>query len=104
MKTFSERAYELLRKVPKGRVTTYKDIAHMMNSEAYQAVGQVMRNNPYAPEVPCHRVIASDGSIGGFSGKSEGEAIERKIMLLKKEGVQVKKNKIKNFENVIFKF
>jgi len=52
MKTFAERAYELLRKVPKGRVTTYKEIAHALESRSYRGVGQAMRRNPYAPEVP----------------------------------------------------
>ena len=52
MKTFAEKAYDLLREVPKGRVTTYKEIAHALDTRAYQGVGQVMRNNPYAPEVP----------------------------------------------------
>jgi methylated-DNA-[protein]-cysteine S-methyltransferase len=52
MKTFAEKAYALLRKVPKGRVTTYKEIAHALNTRAYRGVGQAMRNNPYAPDVP----------------------------------------------------
>ena len=52
MDSFAEQAYALLRKVPKGRVTTYKEIAHAMGTKAYQGVGQAMRNNPYAPEVP----------------------------------------------------
>jgi methylated-DNA-[protein]-cysteine S-methyltransferase len=52
MKTFADKAYDLLKKVPKGRVTTYKEIAHAMDSKAYRGVGQVMRTNPYAPEVP----------------------------------------------------
>jgi methylated-DNA-[protein]-cysteine S-methyltransferase len=52
MKTFAEKAYDLLRKVPRGRVTTYKEIALALDTRAYQGVGQVMRNNPYAPEVP----------------------------------------------------
>ena len=52
MKTFAEKAYDLLRKVPRGRVTTYKEIALALGTRAYQGVGQVMRNNPYAPEVP----------------------------------------------------
>jgi methylated-DNA-[protein]-cysteine S-methyltransferase len=52
MKTFAEKAYDLLRKVPKGRVTTYREIAHALNSKAYRGVGQAMKNNPYAPEVP----------------------------------------------------
>ena len=52
MKSFSEKAYDLLRKVPKGRVTTYKELAHALGTEAYRGVGQAMRTNPYAPEVP----------------------------------------------------
>jgi methylated-DNA-[protein]-cysteine S-methyltransferase len=52
MKTFADRAYDLLRKVPEGRVTTYKEIAHALKTRAYQGIGQVMRKNPYAPEVP----------------------------------------------------
>jgi methylated-DNA-[protein]-cysteine S-methyltransferase len=52
MKTFSDKVYDLLRTVPKGRVTTYKDIAHALGSLAYRGVGQAMKKNPYAPEVP----------------------------------------------------
>ena len=52
MKTFAEKAYDLLRKVPKGRVTTYKEIAHALETREYRGVGQAMRKNPYAPEVP----------------------------------------------------
>jgi len=52
MKTFADKAYDLLRKVPKGYVTTYKEIAHGLETRAYRGVGQAMRRNPYAPEVP----------------------------------------------------
>jgi methylated-DNA-[protein]-cysteine S-methyltransferase len=52
MPNFAEKAYELLRQVPKGRVTTYKEIAHALGSRSYRGVGQAMKNNPYAPEVP----------------------------------------------------
>jgi methylated-DNA-[protein]-cysteine S-methyltransferase len=52
MKTFSDKAYDLLRTVPKGRVTTYKEIARALGTRAYRGVGQAMRKNPYAPEVP----------------------------------------------------
>ncbi len=52
MTTFSERVYDLLRKVPQGRVTTYKEIARAMGTKAYRGVGQAMRRNPHAPEVP----------------------------------------------------
>ena len=52
MKTFSDKVYDLLRKVPEGRVTTYKEIAHALETRAYRGVGQAMKRNPYAPEVP----------------------------------------------------
>ncbi len=52
MKTFSEKVYDLLRTVPKGHVTTYKEIANALGSRAYRGVGQAMKKNPYAPEVP----------------------------------------------------
>jgi len=52
MKSFSDKVYDLLRKVPKGRVTTYKEIAHALGSRAYRGVGQAMKRNPYAPDVP----------------------------------------------------
>ncbi len=52
MKKFADKAYDLLRKVPAGRVTTYREIAHALGTKAYRGVGQAMKRNPYAPEVP----------------------------------------------------
>ncbi len=104
MKSFSERCYSLLKKVPEGKITTYKELAHALNTKAFQAVGQAMKNNPYAPHVPCHRVVSSDGSIGGFNGQIKGKKIQDKISLLQKEGIEFKGNKIKNFEEVLFSF
>ena len=65
---FNEKVYSLLKKVPKGKVTTYKVLAEKLGTKAYRAVGQAIRCNPYAPEVPCHRCVSSVGSIGGFMG------------------------------------
>lgn len=96
---FSEKCYDLLKKVPKGKVTTYKEIAKALNTKAYRAVGNAMNKNPYAPQVPCHRVVSSDGSIGGFA---HGQ--DKKIEILKKEGINIENNKIKDFEKVLFKF
>jgi methylated-DNA-[protein]-cysteine S-methyltransferase len=104
MKTFADKAYDLLRKVPRGRVTTYKEIAHALGSRSYRGVGQAMRKNPYAPEVPCHRVVAASGRIGGFQGKSSGAAIQKKMNLLKEEGIEFNGGKVKNFEKVLFRF
>ena len=104
MKTFSDKAYDLLRKVPKGRVTTYKEIAHALDTKAYQGVGQVMRNNPYAPEVPWHRVVATSGRIGGFKGNTSGAAVQEKIKMLKDEGIEFHGGRVKNFEEILFRF
>lgn len=99
---FSEKVYELLRKVPRGKVTTYKILACKLETKAYRAVGQAMKNNPYAPEVPCHRVVKCDGRIGGFMGKTAGVKIESKIRMLNAEGVEVKDGKIVDFYSRLF--
>ncbi|MFC1711742.1 MGMT family protein [Patescibacteria group bacterium] len=101
---FYAQVYQLVSRIPKGKVTTYKKIALSLNTKAYQLVGQALKNNPYAPQVPCHRVIATNGTIGGFNGKKKGKEISRKISLLKKEGLQFNGNKVLNFENKLFSF
>ena len=100
---FNEKIYALLRKVPRGKVTTYKALAEKLNSKAYRAVGQAMKCNPYAPEVPCHRVVKSDGSVGGFMGKinSDAKEVKKKINMLRREGIKIKNNKIADFEKVV---
>lgn len=95
---FADRVYEIVRTIPKGKVMTYKDVAEKLECKAYRAVGQALRNNPYAPIVPCHRVVKSDGSLGGYSGKITGKKIQKKINLLKSEGIKISKNKIINIE------
>lgn len=103
MKSFYEKIYSQLKKVPSGKVTTYKVLAHSINSKAYQAVGNAMRHNPYFPIVPCHRCIKSNGFIGGFGGKIKGKKIQEKISLLKKEGIEIKNNKI-DLKKYLYKF
>jgi methylated-DNA-[protein]-cysteine S-methyltransferase len=95
---FNEKCYSILKKVPKGKVVTYKQIANELNSHAYRAVGNAMNKNPYAPNIPCHRVINSNGNIGGFA-----TGTEKKIKLLKKEGIKIKNNKI-DLKKYQFKF
>ncbi len=85
--SFEQRVYEALCLVPKGRVTTYRDLAIAIGCRSNQAIGQALRRNPYAPEVPCHRVIRADLTLGGFAGQREGEETERKRKLLESEGV-----------------
>ena len=102
--TFNEEVYALLRSVPKGKVTTYKVLAEKLGTKAYRAVGRAMKVNPYAPKTPCHRVVSSNGSIGGFHGTNNpnSKEVKRKISMLNKEGVKVKDNKIVNFKKVLY--
>jgi len=97
MKSFYENCYAVLRKVPKGKVTTYKEIARALNSKAYRAVGSAMHNNPYAPQVPCHRVVNSGGNVGGFFSGTK-----TKIKMLESEGIEIKNNKI-NLKKYFYK-
>lgn len=102
--TFAQRVYALVKKVPPGRVTTYQEIAHALDSRAYRAVGQALRKNPYAPQVPCHRVVSTSGHIGGFRGHNSGNEIQKKIALLTAEGIEVRSDKITNFRALLFCF
>ena len=83
-KTFDQRCYDLLLQIPKGKVTTYREIAHALGTKAYRAVGQAMNRNPNLVRVPCHRVVKSNGEVGGYAG-----GLSRKIELLRQEGVDV---------------
>lgn len=89
MKThsFSQRVYDLLGEIPAGRVCTYGELARALDCGSARAVGQALRRNPDAPRVPCHRVVRADGALGGYQGRSAGEALERKTRLLRDEGV-----------------
>ena len=84
---FQRRVYEALLEIPHGFVTTYGILAKRINCGSAQAVGQALGENPFAPAVPCHRVIASTLRPGGFSHQRDGAALQRKIRLLKGEGV-----------------
>lgn len=90
--TFKNKVYEVLRKVPKGKVATYGQIAKLVGSpQASRAVGMCMRTNADAPRTPCHRVVASDGSLHGYSG---GDGIPTKKKMLIEEGVTFKGNRV----------
>jgi len=90
---FNAKAYELMKKIPKGKVTSYKIIAEKLGTKAYRAIGNACNRNPYAPAVPCHRVVNHSGKLGGF-----GSGLENKIKLLEKEGIKVKNGKIVDFK------
>ncbi len=91
---FQSRVYAALCEVPAGRVTTYKELAGRVGCGAPRAIGQALRRNPFAPRVPCHRVIASDLCVGGFAGRREGDEIARKLALLAEEGVVFSEGKL----------
>jgi len=84
---FQNKVYEACREIPAGRVSTYAELARRVGCASPRAVGQALKCNPFAPEVPCHRVVASSRELGGFSGKSSGAEVARKKALLLEEGV-----------------
>ena len=86
--SFSEKVWAITAQIPKGRVTTYAAIAGALggrSSRGFRAVGQALGRNPYSPQVPCHRVIGSNGRLTGFAG-----GLAKKEKMLRSEGVTVK--------------
>ena len=98
-KNFNKRCYEKLLLIPEGMISTYAEIAKSLDSKAYRAVGNAMANNPHLISVPCHRIIRSDGSLGGYA-----LGINKKIQLLEKEGIKIKNNKVIDFKNKLYQF
>ncbi len=91
MTTLSQkRIYQIVRKIPKGKVLTYKKVAELTGRpKAWRAVGNILNKNPNLKLIPCHRVIKSNGRIGGYN-----KGTKKKIALLKKEGIIIKNGKI----------
>ena len=82
MPDFKKRVLKIVSEIPKGKTLSYKQVAELAGSpRAYRAVGNIMADNN-DPKVPCHRVIKSDGSVGGYSGKG---GVSQKLEILKKE-------------------
>jgi len=88
MKKISDKLLAYLKNVPKGKVTTYQQLAERFGTHP-RAVGSILKSNPTPIVVPCHRVVCSDGGIGGYK-----LGVQKKIALLKKEGVKIKERKI----------
>ena len=104
MKSFDQKCYEVLMKIPWGKVTTYGEIARMIGKKrAARAVGGAMNRNPNAPRVPCHRVVKSNGELGGYA-----YGVKKKANLLRKEGIVLEKTsknfKISDLKSCIYKF
>ena len=82
---FQLKVWDYLKKIPRGRVKTYSQVAKAIGKPlAVRAVANAIGKNPLPPQIPCHRVIRSDGSLGGYSGKG---GIKTKKLLLKREGI-----------------
>lgn len=92
--------------IPRGQVTTYALLGKAIDCRSPRAVGQALRRNPFAPQVPCHRVIASDLTPGGFNGARGGTArggteIKRKLRLLAAEGVEFRDGRLADPSRIV---
>jgi methylated-DNA-[protein]-cysteine S-methyltransferase len=95
-----KQVYKKLLAVPKGKVTTYGELAKAVGLENGQRViGQIMNRNPFPVVIPCHRVVKSDGKIGGYY---YGEKVKTKM--LSDEGIKISDGKIKDWEKTVFRF
>ena len=99
LSNFQKKCYIALLKVPAGKVITYSGLAKLIGMpKAARAVGSAMRKNPYYPKIPCHRVIKIDGKIGQYVA-----GIDKKVSLLKSEGITIKNNCIPNLNQFLYK-
>ena len=84
---FQQKVWKYLKNIPRGKVKTYKQVAIAIKRPASaRAVANACGKNPYAPKIPCHRVIRSDGGLGGYSGRG---GIRKKLELLRSEKVKI---------------
>jgi methylated-DNA-[protein]-cysteine S-methyltransferase len=96
----NNKIYKKLLEVPKGKVTTYGELAKSIGlKNGQRAVGKIMNKNPYPVIIPCHRVVKSDGKIGGYA---YGDVIKSNMLI--REGITIKNGKILDLENVIYRF
>jgi len=90
MSKFSDCVYSIVSHIPKGRVMSYKQVAIAAGSpKAFRAVGNLMNKNKDTARIPCHRVVKSDGTLGGYA-----RGAKKKLKMLEKEGVPVRNNRI----------
>lgn len=95
---FNQKVYNLLLKIPKGKVSTYKEIAKALNCKAYMAVGNTLNKNKFPEKYPCYKIINSSGNLGGYS-----KGLKLKIKKLKKDRIIIENNKI-NLDKYLYKF
>lgn len=97
--SFNEQCWQMLRHIPEGKVTTYRELARALNTRAWRAVGTAMAKNTRLIEVPCHRVVRSNGEIGEYAlGR------QRKAEILQAEGIAVENGRIRNLEACMYRF
>ena len=95
-----DKVYKKLLEVPPGKIITYGELAKAVGlKNGQRKIGQIMKNNPFPIIIPCHRVVKSDGTVGGYA-----YGTERKKYMLSKEGLKINKNKISNFKKNLFHF
>jgi len=95
-----KKIYKKLLEVPEGKITTYGELAKAVGiKNGQRAVGRIMNKNPYPVIIPCHRVVKSDGKVGGYA---YGQKV--KINMLSKEGIKIKEDKILDWENTVYRF
>ncbi len=90
MKPLGQNVLSALKRIPKGKVTSYGILARLFNTSP-RAVGQIMKRNPYPESCPCYKVIKNNGEVGNYSGRG---GIRKKISLLEKDGIVVAKGRI----------
>lgn len=92
--SFKQDVYNIVRKIPIGKVMTYKQIGDKLNSKAYRAIGQVLKNNPDPTEIPCHRVVKNNRELGGYFGHTGDIIAKKKENLLISEGIKIVNGKV----------
>lgn len=96
---FNEQCYQLLKQIPKGKVTTYKELANALNTKAWRAVGSAMAKNTNLIITPCHRVVRSNGQVGEYA-----LGHDKKVRLLSDEGVNIQNGKVKHLDQHLHRF
>jgi len=98
--SLEQQVYKKLTEVPQGKITTYGELAKAVGlKNGQRMIGQIMKKNPYPGIIPCHRVVKSDGKIGGYA---YGGAV--KTNMLRIEGIQIQNGKILDWHNKLHKF
>jgi methylated-DNA-[protein]-cysteine S-methyltransferase len=93
------RLQQLLHQIPRGRVTTYKELAKAMGTKGYRYVGHLLHINPEPDRFPCFKVVKSDGTLGGFATGQKD-----KIRRLGADGINTRNGSVENFNNILFRF